>query len=338
MYRLIRQILFRMQAENAHDFSLKALHYAGKFPFNRCLQSYYNAVGQKRTCMGISFKNPIGLAAGADKNGEAIDGFAALGFGFIEVGTVTPLAQDGNPKPRQFRLIEAEGIINRNGFNNHGIDYLIENIKRAKYDGVLGINIGKNTFTPVEKGKEDYLICLKKAYSYADYITINISSPNSPGLRNLQYGELLDDLLLSVKNKQAELSQQYKKYVPIAVKIAPDLTEKELIAIADSLKRHKIDGVIATNTTLERGMVKGLSNAEQQGGLSGKPLQNLSTQVITRLFAELKGDIPIIGSGGIDSVINAQKKITAGAELLQLYSGLIYHGPKLVQDLIKYIK
>ena len=337
MYTLIRRMLFSLQAENAHNLTLKVLQYAGKAPFNHCLHHYYNAVGQEKMCMGIRFKNPIGLAAGADKNGEAIDGFATLGFGFIEVGTVTPLAQDGNPKPRQFRIIEAEGIINRNGFNNNGIDYLIENIKKAKYTGTLGINIGKNTFTPVEYGKDDYLTCLNKAYSYADYITINISSPNSPGLRKLQYGELLDDLLRAIKNKQAELNQQYTKYVPIAVKIAPDLTESELIAIADSLLRHNIDAVIATNTTLEREMVKGLTNAEQQGGLSGKPLQNLSTQIIARLAKELQGNIPIIGSGGISSVENAKEKIAAGAELLQLYSGLIYSGPKLVQDLIKNI-
>lgn len=284
--------------------------------------------------MGIEFKNPIGLAAGADKNGDAIDGFGILGFGFIEVGTVTPLPQDGNPKPRQFRLPEVEGIINRNGFNNHGVDYLVENVKKARYDGVIGINIGKNTATSVENGKADYIYCLNKVYNYAGYVTINISSPNSPGLRQLQYGDALDDLLQGLKVRQAELANYHNKYVPIVVKIAPDQTEAELVQIADSLRRHHIDGVIATNTTISREMISGVANAEQQGGLSGKPLQQLSTQIIARLQQELKGEIPIIGSGGIDSVESGKEKIAAGAELLQLYSGLIYHGPQLVKDLV----
>ena len=288
--------------------------------------------------MGIKFKNPIGLAAGADKNGEAINGFGAMGFGFIEVGTVTPLAQDGNPKPRQFRLIEAEGIINRNGFNNYGIDYLIENVKKAQYDGVIGINIGKNKITPIEKGKDDYIYCLNKAYNYADYITVNISSPNTPDLRQLQYGEALDDLLGAVKNRQKILAEQYNKYVPIAVKIAPDLTESELVEIADCLRRYQMDGVIATNTTISRDNVTRVKNADQSGGLSGKPLQNKSTEIIRRLHQELKGEIPIIGSGGIDGLQNAQEKIAAGAELLQVYSGLIYHGPTLIKRLVEGIK
>lgn len=327
-----------MQAENAHDFTLKCLNIIGNSPLYPYLKGYLNIEGKAKQCMGITFKNPIGLAAGADKNGEAIAGFSALGFGFVEVGTVTPLAQDGNPKPRQFRLIEAQGIINRNGFNNYGIDHLLNNIENSRFDCILGINIGKNTATPVEYGKDDYLICLNKAYKYADYITINISSPNSPGLRNLQYGELLEDLLTAVKARQAELQQQQQKYVPITLKIAPDLNENELVMIADSVKRHKMDGIIATNTTLSRDNVAGMKNAEQQGGLSGKPLQQLSTQIIARLYQELQGEIPIIGSGGIDSVQDAQQKIAAGAELLQLYSALIYHGPKLIQDLVKNIQ
>ena len=261
-----------------------------------------------------------------------------MGFGFIEVGTVTPLAQEGNAKPRQFRLVEAEGIINRNGFNNYGIDYVVENVKKAKFDGVIGINIGKNKVTPIEKGKDDYLFCLNKAYNYADYITVNISSPNTPDLRQLQYGDYFDDLLQSVKQRQKVLAEQYNKYVPIAVKIAPDLSESELVQIADTLLRHQMDGVIATNTTISRDNVTGLKNAEQQGGLSGKPLQQKSTEIIRRLHQELKGQISIIGSGGIDGVQNAQEKIAAGAELLQVYSGLIYHGPSLVKELVKAIK
>ncbi|MFC0308363.1 quinone-dependent dihydroorotate dehydrogenase [Gallibacterium trehalosifermentans] len=337
MYALIRKALFSLEAETAHELTINLLGKIGRSPAKCLLEKYLQTTGTSKKCMGITFKNPIGLAAGADKNAEAIDGFGALGFGFIEVGTVTPLPQLGNPKPRQFRLISAEGIINRNGFNNEGVDKVIENIKKSRYDGTLGINIGKNTFTPVEKGKEDYLLCLEKVYPYADYITVNISSPNSPGLRQLQYGELLEDLLSGIKAKQQHLAEQQQKYVPIALKIAPDLTEAELVAIADSLKRYQFDGVIATNTTLSRDNVSGLPNAEQQGGLSGKPLQQRSTKIIARLYQELKGDIPIIGSGGIDSVADAQQKIAAGAELLQLYSGLIYHGPRLITELVKAI-
>lgn len=339
MYSLIRKALFSLDAEQAHNLTVQLLKIAGYSPLNSLLKAVLACpVGSGKTVMGLHFKNPIGLAAGADKNGEAIDGFGALGFGFIEVGTVTPLAQEGNPKPRQFRLIEAEGIINRNGFNNLGIDYLLENVKKSKYDGVLGINIGKNKVTPIEHGKDDYLFCLNKAYNYADYITINISSPNTPDLRQLQYGDALDDLLQSIKARQNVLAEQYNKYVPIAVKIAPDLNEAEVVQIADTLCRHHIDGVIATNTTISRETVNGMKNAQEIGGLSGKPLQHQSTQIITRLANELQGRLPIIGSGGIDSVAQAEEKMAAGAELLQLYSGLIYHGPQLVRTLVRAVK
>ncbi|MCW9718400.1 quinone-dependent dihydroorotate dehydrogenase [Avibacterium sp. 21-599] len=335
MYPLIRKALFSLDAENAHNLTIQLLKLAGKpalYPLVKALFAYPQ--GNEKTVMGIKFKNPIGLAAGADKNAEAIDGFGAMGFGFIEVGTVTPLGQEGNPKPRQFRLIEEEGIINRNGFNNQGIDAVIENVKKARFDGVIGINIGKNKRTPIERGKEDYLYCLNKAYNYADYITVNISSPNTPDLRQLQYGEALDDLLQSIKARQYILANQYNKYVPIAVKIAPDLTESELVQIADALRRHKIDGVIATNTTIARDSVQGSKNANEIGGLSGKPLQQKSTQIIAHLYQELKDDIPIIGSGGINSVASAQEKIAAGAQLLQVYSGLIYQGPRLIKELV----
>lgn len=339
MYSIIRKALFSLEPETAHNLTIKLLKNAGKIPCHSILNTLFNVPkGMPKKIMGIEFPNPIGLAAGADKNGEAINGFAALGFGFIEVGTVTPLAQEGNPKPRQFRLKEVEGIINRNGFNNYGIDYLIENVKKAKFQGVLGINIGKNTKTPVEQGKADYLFCLNKAYAYADYIAINISSPNSPGLRQLQYGDALDDLLQGIKERQNILAEQHNKYVPIAVKIAPDLSEAELVQIADSLQRNKMDGVIATNTTISRDMVQGVVNSEQLGGLSGKPLQQKSTQIIACLHQELKGQIPIIGSGGVDSVQAAQEKLQAGAELIQLYSGMIYHGPQLIKQLVEQIK
>ena len=339
LYPFIRKGIFALEPETAHDLAIKALHMAGNPLLNRALKALLACPqGAEKTVMGVKFKNPIGLAAGADKNGEAIDGFGAMGFGFIEVGTVTPLAQDGNAKPRQFRIVEAEGIINRNGFNNYGIDRLIENVNKSHYDGTLGINIGKNKITPIEHGKDDYIFCLNKAYNYADYITVNISSPNTPDLRTLQYGDALDDLLKGIKQRQKILADQYNKYVPIALKIAPDLAEAELVQIADTVRRHQMDGVIATNTTVSRDTVQGMKNATEVGGLSGKPLQHKSTEIIRRLHQELKGDIPIIGSGGIDGVQNAQEKMAAGAELLQIYSGLIYHGPALVKALVQAIK
>ncbi|MGQ7195186.1 quinone-dependent dihydroorotate dehydrogenase, partial [Escherichia sp. HC-TM1] len=253
------------------------------------------------------------------------------------IGTVTPRPQPGNDKPRLFRLVDAEGLINRMGFNNLGVDNLIENVKKAHYDGVLGINIGKNKDTPVEQGKDDYLICMDKIYPYAGYIAINISSPNTPGLRTLQYGEALDDLLIAIKNKQNDLQKIHQKYVPIAVKIAPDLSEEELIQVADSLVRHNIDGVIATNTTLDRSLVQGMKNCDQTGGLSGRPLQLKSTEIIRRLSQELNGRLPIIGVGGIDSVIAAREKIAAGATLVQIYSGFIFKGPPLIKEIVSNI-
>lgn len=333
MYSLIRKFIFTMEPETAHNFSIQALKIMGKLPVNPL------PIPQNPTeVMGLKFKNPIGLAAGADKNGEAIDGFGKLGFGFIEVGTVTPVAQDGNPKPRQFRILEAEGIVNRNGFNNYGVDVLVENVKKSRYDGILGINIGKNAITPIEKALDDYQICLRKVYEHADYITVNISSPNTKNLRSLQYGEALDDLLQHLKAEQGHLSQKFNQYKPLVLKIAPDLTEDEIASVADSLVRHKIDGVIAGNTTLSRESVAGFKNAEQQGGLSGKPLNTLSTRLIRLLAKELNGALPIIGSGGIHSVESGQEKIDAGASLLQVYSAMIYQGPQLIQELAKQIR
>lgn len=332
MYSLIRKCLFSLEAENAHQLSIQALKLAGKLPFS-ILPTPHNPT----EVMGLQFKNPIGLAAGADKNGEAIDGFGKLGFGFIEVGTVTPLAQNGNAKPRQFRILEAEGIINRNGFNNDGVDVLVENVKKSNYDGILGINIGKNAITPIENSLEDYQICLRKVYEYADYITVNISSPNTKNLRNLQYGEALDHLLINLKKEQTQLSQKFNQYKPLVLKIAPDLTHEEIVSVADSLVRHQMDGVIAGNTTLSRERVIGLPCAEEQGGLSGKPLNDLSTKLIARLSSELNGRLPIIGSGGIHSVESGQEKINSGANLLQLYSAMIYQGPSLIQTLARNI-
>lgn len=335
VYPLVRQALFQLEAERAHELTFQQLRFITGTPLEALIRQSLPA--KPVSCMGLSFKNPVGLAAGLDKNGECIDAFAAMGFGFIEVGTVTPRPQAGNDKPRMFRLVEAEGIINRMGFNNLGVDHLIENVKKARFNGVLGINIGKNKDTPVEQGKDDYLTCMDKTYAHAGYITLNISSPNTPGLRTLQYGEALDDLLSAIKNKQKDLEVKHQKYVPIAVKIAPDLSEEELIQIADSLVRHNIDGVIATNTTLDRRLVEGLKYAGEAGGLSGRPVQSRSTEVIRRLAQELDGRLPIIGVGGIDSLVSAREKLAAGASLIQLYSGFIYKGPSLVKKIVGHL-
>ena len=334
-YPFVRKALFQLDPERAHEFTFQQLRRITGTPFEALVRQKVPA--KPVNCMGLTFKNPLGLAAGLDKDGECIDALGAMGFGSIEIGTVTPRPQPGNDKPRLFRLVDAEGLINRMGFNNLGVDNLIENVKKAHYDGVLGINIGKNKDTPVEQGKDDYLICMDKIYPYAGYIAINISSPNTPGLRTLQYGEALDDLLIAIKNKQNDLQKIHQKYVPIAVKIAPDLSEEELIQVADSLVRHNIDGFIATNTTLDRSLVQGMKNCDQTGGLSGRPLQLKSTEIIRRLSQELNGRLPIIGVGGIDSVIAAREKIAAGATLVQIYSGFIFKGPPLIKEIVSNI-
>ena len=334
-YPFVRKALFQLDPERAHELTFQQLRRVTGTPLEALIRQKVPA--KPVTCMGLTFKNPLGLAAGLDKDGECIDALGAMGFGSIEICTVTPRPQPGNDKPRLFRLVDAEGLINRMGFNNHGVDNLVENVKKANYDGVLGINIGKNKDTPVEQGKDDYLICMEKIYSCAGYIAINISSPNTPGLRSLQYGEALDDLLAAVKNKQNDLQTIHHKYVPIAVKIAPDLSEEELIQVADSLVRHNIDGVIATNTTLDRSLVQGMKNCDQMGGLSGRPLQLKSTEIIRRLSQELKGQLPIIGVGGIDSVIAAREKMAAGASLVQIYSGFIFKGPPLIKEIVTHI-
>jgi dihydroorotate dehydrogenase len=332
-YALLKPLLFQFDAENAHDLTLKSLKYAEK---SGLLKLYPKApLCQPRQVMGITFPNAIGLAAGLDKNGAVIDGMAALGFGFIEIGTVTPRPQPGNPKPRLFRVPEAQGIVNRFGFNNLGVDNLIENVKAANYKGVLGINIGKNFDTPNENAVDDYLICMQKVYAYASYITVNISSPNTKNLRALQEKAALSDLLATLKQEQLKLAQTYGRYIPIALKIAPDLEHEQVNEIADLLIAHKIDGVIATNTTLARDMVQGLSNANETGGLSGAPVKDRSTLVIQQLSQRLQGAVPIIGVGGILTGADAVEKIAAGASLVQVYSGLIYKGPKLVHDICR---
>ncbi|HAS6339647.1 TPA: quinone-dependent dihydroorotate dehydrogenase [Vibrio vulnificus] len=333
LYRLARAGFFQLDAEKAHDLAIQNFKRFTGTPIDLLYRQ--QLPNRPVECMGLTFRNPVGLAAGLDKNGECIEAFDAMGFGFVEVGTVTPRAQSGNDKPRLFRLVGAEGIINRMGFNNLGVDNLIENVKKAKYSCVLGINIGKNKDTPIEKGVEDYLICMEKVYEYAGYIAVNISSPNTPGLRTLQYGEALDELLVELKRKQAELEEKHGKYVPLALKIAPDLTDDEISQICQSLINNKIDGVIATNTTLDRTMVEGMKHAQEAGGLSGRPLQSRSTEVVRLLRKELQGNIPIIGVGGVDSYVAAKEKMLAGADLVQVYSGFIYHGPGLVRDIVK---
>lgn len=330
IYKLISPLLFQFDAETVHDLTLNSLKTAERLGALK----FYPAppVCQPRQVMGITFPNAVGLAAGLDKNAAVIDGMAALGFGFIEVGTVTPRPQPGNPKPRLFRVEEAQGIVNRFGFNNLGVDHLIENVKAAKYKGVLGINIGKNFDTPNENAVDDYLVCMRKVYAYASYITVNISSPNTKNLRALQEKEALSHLLATLKLEQLKLAGTHGRYVPVALKIAPDLAQSQVNEIADLLMQHNIDGVIATNTTLARDMVQGMAHAEETGGLSGAPVREKSTLVIQQLSQRLQGAVPIIGVGGILSGADAVEKIAAGADLVQVYSGLIYKGPKLVHE------
>ena len=333
LYQFAKPLLFQLDAEFAHDISLKSLKLAEK---TGVLNWYPKApVCTPKQVMGLTFANAVGLAAGLDKNGAVIDGMAKLGFGFVEIGTVTPRPQPGNAKPRLFRVKEAQGIINRFGFNNLGVDNLVENVKAARYSGILGINIGKNFDTPNERAVDDYLICMQKVYAHASYITVNISSPNTKNLRDLQAAEALSSLLASLKLGQKKLADKHGKYVPMTLKIAPDLTQEQVIEIANLLMQHQIDGVIATNTTLARDAVKGMQNGEETGGLSGAPVRNQSTIIIQQLSKQLQGALPIIGVGGILSGADAVEKIAAGADLVQVYSGLIYKGPKLVHDICK---
>ena len=329
-HQLIRSLLFKFDAEFSHDLTLKALSLSNKIG----LLSFLNPPNpcKLRTVMGIPFQNPVGLAAGLDKNANHIDALGKLGFGFIEVGTITPRPQLGNPKPRLFRLPEVQGIINRFGFNNVGLEAAVENIRLSNYKGVLGINIGKNFDTPLERAGEDYLLCMKKVYQYANYIAVNISSPNTKNLRDLQESKALNILLAQLKDEQTRLADYYGRYVPIALKISPDLTNKHLDAISKSIIKYRIDGVIATNTTISRELVNDLFNGKEAGGMSGKPLFKLSNLIIRELHARLQGEVPIIGVGGIFSGEDALEKINAGAELIQIYSGLVYQGRKLVLD------
>ncbi|XZG71912.1 quinone-dependent dihydroorotate dehydrogenase [Chitinibacteraceae bacterium HSL-7] len=329
-YGLIRPFAFLLDPEVAHGVTLKSADALHSLGFLRAVVPKVES--DPVTVMGITFPNPVGLAAGLDKNGAHIDAFADVGFGFLEVGTVTPRPQPGNPKPRLFRLPSAEAIINRMGFNNDGVDALVKNVRESHYKGVLGINIGKNFDTPIENALDDYLIGLEKVYEHASYVAVNISSPNTKNLRQLQDADELSKLLGGLKDKQSALADKHGRYVPLALKIAPDLDEHQLEDIAERLVRHGIDGVIATNTTLSRVGVEDLPHGGEAGGLSGAPVRAKSTHVVRELSRLLRGEVPVIGVGGILKGSDAAEKIAAGARLVQVYSGLIYSGPALVAD------
>ena len=335
MYSLMRSVLFNLPTEASHSVAMRSLDLAHGLGASGLLGGARSGRGQAVTVMGIEFPNALGLAAGLDKNADHIDGLAALGFGFIEIGTVTPRPQPGNPQPRLFRLPQQQAIINRMGFNNKGIDHALDKIQRSAFKGVLGINIGKNFDTPVEQAADDYLIGLRKAWPHASYVVVNLSSPNTPGLRTLQYGEELRRLLALLKQEQLALAQADGRHVPLVIKIAPDLNADETGLIAEALLEFRIDGVTATNTTLSRDGVEDNPLHTEAGGLSGAPLRQASTQVVARLASALDGQIPIIGVGGIASLDHASEKLAAGASLVQIYSGFIYQGPPLVREIVE---
>lgn len=329
MYPLLRPLFFKLDPETAHHAALAALK------LTSCLRPAVRFRTRPAKLMGLDLPNPVGLAAGLDKDGGYIDALAALGFGFIEIGTVTPKPQEGNPRPRLFRLPEQRAIINRMGFNNCGIDALIRNVERSRYRGILGINIGKNAATPIENAASDYLACLEKAYPYASYITVNISSPNTKNLRSLQGGGELAALLGALKDKQANLSAAWRRYVPLAVKIAPDLDDAQIDDIARVVRAAEIDGIIATNTTIDKSSLGQHPLAREAGGLSGLPVREKSNYVLKRLIEALDGGVPVIGAGGIMCGEDAAGKLRLGASAVQLYSGMVYKGPGLVKECLQ---
>jgi dihydroorotate dehydrogenase len=334
LYSALRPLLFALPPETAHRVTLNALDAAAAAGLKSAYAPRPAATAPVRV-MGLDFPNRVGLAAGLDKNAEHIDGLASLGFGYMEVGTVTPRPQPGNPQPRLFRLPQAAALINRMGFNNAGVNALLANIAKSSWRGVLGVNIGKNFDTPLERAADDYLACLDKVYAVASYVAVNISSPNTEGLRNLQQGGELDGLLDALKKEQEALTSRHGRYVPLTVKLAPDLDDTALEQIAGQLLAHGVEGVIATNTTTSREGVSGLPSAEESGGLSGRPLQKRSTNAIAVLAGRLGGRIPIIGVGGILEAADAREKLAAGASLIQLYTGLIYRGPGLIGEVLR---
>jgi dihydroorotate dehydrogenase len=334
-YSFIRPLLFKLEPEKAHSLTMFILRALAQL---KATKLFFEKIPPSPCeVMGLRFENRIGCAPGLDKNGYNIDALGQLGFGHLEVGGITPLSQPGNPRPRLFRLVEDEAIINRYGFNNIGVDAVVQNLKRRKYRGIVGINIGKNKDTPLDKAAEDYNYCIERVYPYVDFMTINISSPNTPGLRELQNANYLADLLKAVKDKQQALADQYQKYVPLAVKLSPDLSEDELRTMASTIASQKIDAVIATNSTLSRpALISPYQN--ESGGLSGKPLTELSTKIIQQLYQCLPKTIPIIAVGGIMCPEDAIAKLKAGAQLVQIMTGLIYQGPRLIVDIAKNIK
>ncbi len=331
-YRLARPLLFTLDAESAHGIGMCLLDGMHALGLARLLASPAPSLPVR--AMGIDFPNPVGLAAGMDKNGDHIDALFDLGFGFVEIGAVTPRPQPGNPRPRIFRLTESQAIINRMGFNNMGVDYLVENLRRRKSTGIVGVNIGKNLDTPIERAADDYVYCLRKVHAHASFVTANVSSPNTSGLRSLQQDELLDNLLGELARTRLDLHRASGRYVPIAVKIAPDLDDAAIDALAERVISHALDAVIATNTTLSRAGVEHLPAASEPGGLSGAPLRARSSAVVARLAQQLAGRVPIIGVGGIASAADAAHKLQAGATLVQLYSSLVFEGPGLVGNIV----
>ena len=340
LYTLARSVLFSLDPEVAHDLTLTQLQRAYSLGLTRFVCK--SVAPLPVTVMGLDFPNPVGLAAGMDKNGDHIDALGSFGFGFIEAGTVTPRPQPGNPKPRIFRLIPAQGVINRMGFNNDGVDKLVDNVKRQgafrRRGGIVGLNIGKNADTPIERALDDYRIGLQKVYEHADYVAVNISSPNTKDLRALQGAKELTGLLAGLRDERQRLEDRHRRRVPLAVKIAPDLDDAAIPAIADTLVAHGVDAVIATNTTIARDRVAGLLHAEQTGGLSGRPLTERATAVVDLLARHLKGTLPIIGVGGIMNGADAVEKMQAGASLVQVYTGFIYSGPDVVADCVEAIR
>jgi len=334
MYSLVRRALFIADPETAHGLALEGLRLGHGVGATSLL---CQTISQPVTVMGLEFPNPVGMAAGMDKNGDYIDALGSVGFGFVEIGTVTPRPQPGNPKPRIFRIEKANAMINRLGFNNKGVDYLVRQVQKRKFSGILGINIGKNFDTPNEKAVDDYLIGLEKVYPHADYITINISSPNTKNLRDLQDAEQLDVLLAALNNRRIELTDEFDKRVPLVVKVAPDLEDQQIPEIADVVVRSQFDGLIATNTTISREGVKGLPHANEQGGLSGAPVKDRSNHVLAAFRTALPAEIALIGTGGITSGEDAAEKMKLGADLVQFYTGFVYKGPDLVTDCLKAI-
>ena len=331
-YRLIRSLLFRLDPETAHNLGLGLLSATAPMRLPRLLTGPRPKL--ERQLLGLRFPNPVGLAAGLDKNADHLRALSDLGFGFLEVGTVTPRPQDGNPRPRMFRLPRHGALINRMGFNNKGVDHLVHRVQAARFTGILGINIGKNADTPTENAIDDYVHCLRKVYPYASYITVNISSPNTRGLRDLQHGSRFDELLAGLKCEQLQLSLTWNRYVPIVVKIAPDMDDQQLQGLADALLRHRMDAVAATNTTVDRDTVIDHRHGGEAGGLSGRPLLARSTATIGLLAEHLQGAVPIIGIGGISKGSDAVMKLHAGASLVQIYTGLIYRGPRLIKECV----